>query len=80
MGNCTFNPKLTCFALYLKIVDTFLQNNVNTPQKLTPPNGDYNFQIICHIRNYITLLGVEFNNAHLDTSFPSIDPKIKNYA
>ena len=27
-GNCTPNQKLACFALYLKIVTTFLQNNV----------------------------------------------------
>ena len=26
--------------------------------------------------NFITLLCGEFNNAHLDTSFASIDPKI----
>ena len=27
-GNCTLNQKLTCFALYLEIVNTFVQNNV----------------------------------------------------
>ena len=27
-GNCTPNQKLTCFALYFKIVNTFVQNNV----------------------------------------------------
>ena len=39
---------------------------LNTPQKVTSShsNGDYNFQIICHIINY-TLLVVQFNNAHL---------------
>ena len=26
--NCTPNQKLACFALYLKIVNSFLQNNV----------------------------------------------------
>ena len=40
------------------------------------PHGDCNFQIICHIINSTMLLGVEFNNAHLDTSFASIDPQI----
>ena len=43
-----------------------------------PSNGDYNFQIICHIINSITPLGEAFNIAHLDTSFASIDPKIMN--
>ena len=37
--------------------------------------GDCNFQIVCHIINSISLLGEESNNAHLDTSFASIDPK-----
>ena len=41
-----------------------------------PSNRDCNFQIICHITNSITLLGVEFNNAHSDNPFASIDPKI----
>ena len=52
--------------------------NVNTAKKskFPPSNGDYNFQIICHIIKSITLLCREFNNAHLDTSFASIDPKI----
>ena len=27
-GNCTPDHKLACFALYLKIVNTFLKNNV----------------------------------------------------
>ena len=27
-GNCTPNQKLACFALYLKTVNTFVQNNV----------------------------------------------------
>ena len=50
---------------------------LNTPKKVSSPsNGDYNFQIICHIINSIMLLFGEFNNAHLDTSFASIDPKI----
>ena len=43
--------------------------------KFPPSNGDYNFQIICHIINSIMLLCGEFNNVHLDTSFASIDPK-----
>ena len=47
----------------------FTKNNV-------PPNGDYNFQIISRIINSITLMGEEFNNVHLDTSFASIDQKI----
>ena len=41
-----------------------------------PHNEDYNLQIICNIINSLILLGEEFNNAHLDTSFASIDPKI----
>ena len=51
---------------------------LNTPQKVRfpHPNRDYNFQIICYIINSITLLCGEFNNAHLDTLFASIDPKI----
>ena len=49
---------------------------INTAKKVSsPPNGDYNFQIICHIINSIMLLCGEFNNVHLDTSFASIDPK-----
>ena len=44
--------------------------------KFPPSNRDHNFQIICHIMNFITLLCGEFNNAHSDTSFASIDPKI----
>ena len=44
--------------------------------KFPPSNGDYNFQIIYHLINSITLLCGEFNNAHLDTSFASIDSKI----
>ena len=44
--------------------------------KFPPSNRDFNFQIICHIISSITLLCGEFNNAHLDTSFASIDPKI----
>ena len=44
--------------------------------KFPPSNRDYNFQTICHIINFITLLRGEFNNAQLDTSFASIDPKI----
>ena len=43
--------------------------------KFPPYNGDYNFQIICRIINSIMLLCGEFNNAHLDTSSASIDPK-----
>ena len=27
-GNCTPNKKLACFVLHLKIVNTFMQNNV----------------------------------------------------
>ena len=27
-GNCTPNQKLVCFVLYLKIVNTFLKNNI----------------------------------------------------
>ena len=43
--------------------------------KFPPSNGDYNFQIICRIINSLMLLCGEFNNAHLGTSFASIDPK-----
>ena len=43
--------------------------------KFPPSKGDYNFQIICRIINFIMLLCREFNNAHLDTSFASIDQK-----
>ena len=49
-----------------------LQRYINkhcTESNVSHSNGDYNFQIICHIINYITLLGVEFTNAHIDTSF-----------
>ena len=31
---CTPNQKLACFVLYLKIVDTFLQNNVCILQQI----------------------------------------------
>ena len=27
-GNCTRNQKLACFVLYLKIINTVLENNV----------------------------------------------------
>ena len=43
---------------------------------MSPSNGDCNFQIICQIINSFTPLGKEFNNAYLDTSFASIDPKV----
>ena len=29
-GNCTPNQKLACFLLYLKIINTFLKNNICT--------------------------------------------------
>ena len=46
------------------------QMYINYAQKVSPPpsNKGFNFLIICHIINIITLLGVEFNNAHFDTS------------
>ena len=52
---------------------------LNTAQKVTSPsNGGYNFPIICHIINFITLFGFEFNdNAHFDTSFVKIAPNMK---
>ena len=50
-------------------------NKHSKKSKFPPSNGDYNFQIICHIINFIILLCGEFNNAHLDTSFASIDPQ-----
>ena len=28
MGYCTPNQKLACFVLYLKIIDTFLKNDI----------------------------------------------------
>ena len=63
-------------SLYHRV--TLVQaEHLNTSQKVSSPsNRDCNFQVICYIINSIMLLGVEFNNAHLDTSFASIDPQI----
>ena len=47
-------------------------------KKHSSSTRDCNF--ICHIINIITLLaclGADFNNADLDTSFGSIDPKFR---
>ena len=41
---------------------------------MAPSNRDYNFQLVSIIN--FSILGEAFNNAHLDTSFASIDPKI----
>ena len=73
MGLSTLIPKIVCPETKLLYI------YINTPKKVSSPppsNRDYNFQIICYIVNFITLLCGEFNNAHLDTSFASIDPKI----
>ena len=48
---------------------------VNTSQKvISPANGDCNFQIICYILCFIALLGLEFNNVHLDTLLHQLTP------
>ena len=56
------------WLLFMLTFKHFTKNNV--------PHRDCNFQIICCIITSITLLGVKFNNAHLDTVFASTHPKI----
>ena len=79
---CTrfFEPDLGIMvsSCHVHVFGSVIQHNLNTAKTVSSPpsNGDYNFQITCHIINSIMLLCGEFNNAYLDTSFASIDPKM----
>ena len=59
----------------MKYINTSQKQKKNKKNRL-PSNGEYNFQIICHVINSIPLLDEAFNKAHLDTSLASIDPKL----